>query len=206
MDVLDMYINYEIIVREITEAGIVYEGADFHIRAFPLQHTKPCYGYTLEEDARPGEFHPEKAAALNVPKGPLWSKLQNGETVRSAAGAEVCPEDVLGPPRKGRKFSFITDTRYFDGAVENVKASDFFVCEGMFERALIDDAYEKWHMTSEQAAQIAHAAAVKKLALIHYSPRYNEYDLSILLKEAQAIFPNTVLSRDRAVHDIAYED
>ncbi|MDR0663406.1 MAG: MBL fold metallo-hydrolase, partial [Spirochaetaceae bacterium] len=50
MDVLDMYINYEIIVREITEPGVVFEGADFHIGAFPLRHTKPCYGYTLEED------------------------------------------------------------------------------------------------------------------------------------------------------------
>jgi ribonuclease Z len=206
MDVLDMYINYEIIVREITEPGVVFEGADFHISAFPLRHTKPCYGYTLEEDPRPGEFHPEKAEALSVPKGPLWSRLQSGQTVLSALGAEVRPEDVLGPPRKGRKFSFITDTRYFDGAAENVKASDLLVCEGMFESALSEDAYEKGHMTSEQAARIARAASVKKLALIHYSPRYNEYDLSVLLKEAQAVFPNTILSRDRAVHDIAYED
>jgi ribonuclease Z len=206
MDVLDMYINYEIIVREITEPGIVFEGADFHIRAFPLRHTKPCYGYTLEEDSRPGEFHPEKAESLKVPKGPLWSKLQNGQTVMSASGAEVRPEDVLGMPRKGRKFSFVTDTRYFDGTAENVAASDFFVCEGMFESALSDDAYEKGHMTAEQAARIARAAEVKKLALIHYSPRYNEHDLNILLKEAQAVFPNTILSRDRAVHDIAYEN
>ncbi|MDR2098076.1 MAG: ribonuclease Z [Spirochaetaceae bacterium] len=206
MDVLDMYINYEIIVREITEPGLVFEGGDFHIRAFPLRHTKPCYGYTLEEEPRPGEFHPEKAETLNIPKGPLWSKLQNGETVLSASGVKVSPEDVLGPPRKGRKFSFITDTRYFDGVAENVRASDFLVCEGMFERALSEDAYEKCHMTSEQAALIARDAAVKKMALIHYSPRYNEHDLGVLLKEAQAIFPNTVLSRDRAVHDIAYED
>ncbi|MDR2802695.1 MAG: ribonuclease Z [Treponema sp.] len=206
MDVLDMYINYEIIVREITEPGIVFEGTSFKIRAFPLRHTKPCYGYALEEDPRPGEFHPEKALELGIPMGPLWSKLQNGEPVTSESGVAIDPKDVLGTPRKGRKFSFVTDSRYFDGIAENVKNSDFFVCEGMFERALTDDAYEKWHMTSEQAAQIALEAGVKKLALIHYSPRYSEHELNILLKEAQAVFPYTVLSRDRAVHDIAYED
>jgi ribonuclease Z len=206
MDVLDMYINYEIIVREITEPGIVFEGKDFRIRAFPLRHTKPCYGYTLEEDDRPGEFYPEKAVDLGVPKGPLWARLQSGETVLSGNGAEVRPEDVLGPPRKSRKFSFVTDSRCFEGIAENVADSDFFVCEGMFEQALAADAWEKGHMTAEQAARIALAANVKKMALIHYSPRYNDYELNILLKEAQAVFPGTVLSHDRSVHPIEYED
>ncbi|MDR1363980.1 MAG: ribonuclease Z [Spirochaetaceae bacterium] len=206
MDVLDMYINYEVIVREITEAGVVFEGDGFRIRAFPLRHTKPCYGYTLEEDTRPGEFYPEKALALNVPKGQLWSKLQNGGMVTSSSGAGIYPNDVMGPPRKGRRFSFVTDTRYFDGIAENVKDADLLVCEGMFEHSLAEDACEKGHMTAVQAAQTARDAAVKKLALIHYSPRYNEHDLNILLKEAQALFPPTVLSRDRAVHTIEYTE
>ena len=51
--VLDMYINYPVIVKEITEPGIVHQGEDFYIRAFPLQHTKTCVGYTLEELPRP---------------------------------------------------------------------------------------------------------------------------------------------------------
>jgi ribonuclease Z len=204
--VLDMYINYEIVVKEIAEPGIVYRGEGFHVRAFALRHTKPCLGYTLEEEMRPGEFHPEKAEALNVPKGPLWAKLQGGEAVRSADGKEVRPEDVLGPPRLGRKFSFVTDTLAFPEIAGNVVESDLFVCEGMFERALEESAREKKHMTAEQAARIALAARVKKLALIHYSPRYTEFDLKQLLKESQAIFPETVLSRDRAVFPIEYVD
>jgi len=76
----------------------------------------------------------------------------------------------------------------------------------MFERELEESAREKKHMTAEQAARIALAAQVKKLALIHYSPRYTEYDLKQLLKEAQAIFPETVLSRDRAVFPIEFVD
>jgi ribonuclease Z len=76
----------------------------------------------------------------------------------------------------------------------------------MFEKALQESAVEKKHMTAEQAAYIAKAAEVKKLALIHYSPRYTDYELKQLLKEAQAVFPNTVLSRDRAVFPINFVD
>jgi len=204
--VLDMYINYEIIVKEILEPGVVYEGDGFHVRAFPLRHTKPCYGYTLEEEKRPGEFHPDLAAALGVTRGPLWSKLQDGECVQAENGTEVRPEQVLGPSRSGRKFSFVTDTLAFEGIIPEVAGSDLFVCEGMFEAELLEAAVEKRHMTAEQAAHIALAAKVKKLALIHYSPRYNEQNLKQLLKEALAVFPDTVLSRDRMVFPIEYVD
>ena len=204
--ILDMYINYEIIVQEITEPGVVYQGDGFRVRAFPLRHTKQCYGYTLEEDPRPGEFHPELADALDVKRGPLWSKLQDGESVKAENGSDVSPQQVLGPARSGRKFSFVTDTLAFDGIAPEVAGSDLLVCEGMFEKDLLESALEKKHMTAEQAAKIALAAKVRKLALIHYSPRYNDFDLKQLLKEAESIFPATVLTRDRMVLPIEYID
>jgi ribonuclease Z len=205
--ILDMYINYEIIVKEITEPGVVYQGDGFHVRCFPLKHTKPCFGYTLEEYLRPGEFHPEKAEALEVPRGPLWSKLQNGETVQSANGRDVHPQEVLGQPRLGRKFSFVTDSLAFPEIAAEVAGSDLFICEGMFEQELAEDAHGKKHMTAVEAAQIAaQSSGVKKLALIHYSPRYTEFNLKQLLKEAQGVFPDTVLSKDKAVFPIEYID
>ena len=204
--VLDMYINYEIVIREITEAGVVYEGEGFHVRAFPLRHTKPCYGYVLEEDKRPGEFHPEKAEALGVKRGPLWAELQSGKTVKAEDGSDVSPDQVLGRTRTGRKFSFVTDTLAFPEIAREASISDLFICEGMFEKALEESAREKKHMTSEQAARIALEAKVKKLALIHYSPRYAEPELKQVIKEAEAVFPNTVLTRDRMVLPIEYVD
>jgi len=204
--VLDMYINYEIVVREVTAPGVVYSDEGFHVRAFPLRHTKPCYGYALEENKRPGEFHVEKAEALGVKRGPKWAALQSGQTVQAEDGTDVQSTQVLGPERTGRKFSFVTDTLAFPEIADEVAGSDLFVCEGMFERALEETAREKRHMTAEQAACIARAAAVKKLALIHYSPRYTEYELKQVIKEAEAIFPSTVLSKDRMVFPIEYVD
>ena len=61
-------------------------------------------------------------------------------------------------------------------------------------------------MTAKQAARIAKDANVGKMALIHYSPRYSDYELNGILSEAKEIFPETVLSRDRMSFDIPYLD
>ena len=153
--VLDMYINYEIIVKEINEDGSVFKGDGFEISAFTLEHTKPCVGYTMVEESRPGIFYPEKAEELKVPKGPLWSVLQRGEAVTLDDGTEVNPEDVMGLERSGRKFSFVTDTLYLDKIADHVGNSDLLICEGMFKHELKEDAAEKKHMTAVQAAQTA---------------------------------------------------
>ena len=204
--VLDMYINYPIVVKEIEAPCVVHSGKDFYIRAFPLDHTKVCVGYTLEELDRPGEFNPDKASELGVPVGPLWAQLQNGFEVQSADGTTVKPEQVLGEKRSGRKFSFVTDTLYKNTIAEEVRGSDLLVCEGMFEEELIDQAKEKKHMTAKQAATIARDAAVRRMCLIHYSPRYTDRDLEKLLNEAQEVWSQTELSRDRMNIEIPYID
>jgi ribonuclease Z len=204
---LDMYINYEIIVREITEPGPVWKGEGFSVRAFPLRHTKTCYGYTLEEEARPGAFHPDRATELGVPRGPLWSRLQSGQSVVLEDGSMVESAQVMGAPRSGRKFSYVTDSLYLPEIAREVANSDLLVCEGMFESALEQSAIEKKHMTAAQAARVARdAGGVKKLALIHFSPRYAERDLKRLLDEARETFPDTILSRDRLNLPIEYVD
>ena len=204
--VLDMYINYPIVVQEITAPCIVHSGKDFYIRAFPLDHTKTCVGYTLEELDRPGEFNPEMARKLNVPCGPLWSQLQNGFEVTASDGSIVKPEQVLGEKRSGRKFSFVTDTLFKRSIIDEVRGSDLLICEGMFENALLDQAKEKKHMTAVQAATIAKEAEVRKMCMIHYSPRYTDRDVQILLNEAKAVWPQTELSHDRMHIEIPYLD
>ena len=204
--VLDMYINFPVVVKEITAPCVVHEGDGFYIRAFPLSHTKTCVGYTLEELDRPGEFNPEKAAALGVARGPLWGKLQRGESVEAADGSTVRPEDVLGEKRSGRKFSYVTDTLYLPSIAREVRGSDLLICEGMFEDALLDQAKEKKHMTARQAATIARDAAVRRMCMIHYSPRYTDRELDVLLREARDVFPAAELSRDRMHIEIPYVD
>ncbi len=206
-NILTMYINYQIVVREIDSPGIVFEGEGYRVRSFPLNHSKQCYGYCLEESDRPGVFHPEKARELGIPEGPLWAKLQGGETIVLPGDRSVEPKEVMGPKRSGRKFSFVTDTLYLNTIAAEVAGSDLLICEGMFADELEESAREKKHLTARQAAGIARdAGGVKKLGLIHYSPRYTERELKELLLEARSVFPDTCLTRDRQAFPIQFSD
>ena len=209
ISVLDMYINYEIIIKELEDPSVsqvITDNDEYSVITIPLDHSKVCVGYSLVEKERAGVFFPEKAIENQVPVGPMWSKLQSGESVTLEDGIEIMPEDVMGPTRKGRKFSYVTDTAYTDNIAPFVKNSDLLICEGMFEEALLESAKEKKHMISKQSAKIAKDGNVKQLGLIHYSPRYMEKDLQRLLVEAQSVFSNTVLTRDRMLFNLPYEE
>ncbi|MCL2520954.1 MAG: ribonuclease Z [Spirochaetaceae bacterium] len=204
---LDMYINYQIIVIEIDPSNPqeVFKGEGFTIQSFPLKHTKPCVGYTLIEDERPGIFYPDKALALNIPAGPLWGTLQRGEPVEFN-GRIINPSEVMGPPRSGRKFSFVTDTLYHEGIAKYVKNSNLLICEGMFGEGMEEQAEEKRHMTAYQAGLVAKEAAALSTGLIHYSPRYHDKELGLLLDEARKNSKNTFLCRDRMAITIPNTD
>lgn len=204
--VLNMYINYDILIQEVTAPGIVYEGDGFKVKSFFLDHTKPCLGYCLEEDSRPGVFFPEKAEALEVPRGPQWSELQRGIPVETRQGRRVLPEEVMGRPRPGRSFGFITDTAYLPEIHREVAGADLLICEGMFTQDLEESAREKKHLTAAQAAFIARDAEVRRLGLIHYSPRYTRWDLRRLLDEAREIFSETFLTKDGQTIELPNRD
>jgi ribonuclease Z len=203
---LEMHINYEIVVREVEPGTQVFSGDGFRIGSHALVHTRPCLAWCLEEDMRPGIFHPEKAEALGVPRGPMWSMLQYGTAVSLPDGRTVHSREVLGERRRGRKFCFATDTVAAPGLADFARGSDLFICEGMFDEELAETAAEKRHLTAAQAARIARDAGVRRLGLIHYSPRYADRDLKRLLAEAREIFPETFLCRDLQQLDLPHED
>lgn len=201
--VLNMYINYEIEVREIEDPSvpqIVYKGEGYSVRSFPVKHSRVCVGYTLEEDPRPGIFYPERAKDAGVPVGPMWANLQRGENVTLKDGTVITPDVVMGGLRKGRKFSFVTDTMYKESIINEIAGSDLLICEGMFEKELEDSAREKKHMTAHQAGILASkAGGIKAMGLIHYSPRYTDKQLKKLKKEARENFENTFLCKDQMI-------
>lgn len=203
--ILDMFINYDIVFRDVTEAGPVFFGEGYTVKAFRLNHTKPCYGYSLEEDPRPGVFYPEEAERLGVPRGPAWSVLQQGGSITLEDGRVVESAEVLGRERPGRKFSFVTDTTVVPEIAAEVAGSDLFICEGMFLHELAESAADKKHLTAVQAAELANmAGGIKNMGLIHYSPRYTRYDLKQLVQEAREIFPDTFLTKDGQLIEIPY--
>jgi ribonuclease Z len=204
--ILDIYIDYEIVIHETFDSGLLVAGDGYEIHACRLRHSKPCLGYTLVEGDRPGEFHPERAVELGVPRGPLWGRLQGGAAVTLDDGRVVESAQVMGAARAGRKFAFITDTAMVDGLDRFVADADLMICEGMFAQDLRDSAHDKKHLTAGQAGALARVGGVRRMGLIHYSPRYTERDLKQLLREARGEFPGSFLTRDLQELSIPFRD
>ncbi|RAZ95557.1 ribonuclease Z, partial [Klebsiella oxytoca] len=108
---------------------------------------------------------------------------------------EVIPNHRLTrPSAPARKYAYCSDTIYRPEIVEQIKGIDLLFHEATFAQTEQVRAKETHHTTAAQAAQIALNAEVKQLVIGHFSARYE--DESVLLNEAAAIFPQTVLARE----------
>ena len=160
----------------------------FSVEAFNVRHRGTAFGYALVEQARPGRFDAERAAALGVPFGPELGRLQRGEPV-----AGVDPAEVVGPPRPGRRIVLSGDTAPCDAVRVAADGADLLVHEATFPSEEHARAAETRHSTATQAAAVAAEAGVRMLALTHVSTRYAGHEVR---DEARATFPATQLPRD----------
>lgn len=185
--------TYHLDIQEISE-GRFYAEADFWMEAAEVDHKPKTFAFSLQEKPRPGRFFPEKARELGVPEGPLFGKLQSGETLTLPNGTVVTPDMVMGPPRSGRKFVYVTDTRPCPAVVRIAEEADLLIHEGMFASDMEKEAHKKGHSTIAQAARIAREARAKKLVITHISQRYVRVDE--LVREARSVFPGATIGRD----------
>lgn len=192
---------FPIIYKEIEGAEQTFELNGYRLKAFRVNHNVLCYGYTMEID-RAGKFDVERAKEQEIPQK-YWKHLQKGETIETENGI-LTPDMVLGPPRKGLKLTYTTDTRPTNSIRENAKDSDLFICEGMYgEKEKAAKAVEYKHMTFYEAAHLAKDAQVKEMWLTHYSPsltRPEEY-----MDEVRRIFPEAKAGKDRMSRELAFE-
>jgi ribonuclease Z len=192
--VLKFGLTYQVEINEIVKPGIIVEEEDYIVEVMKSNHTTESYSYVFEEKPRPGKFYPKKAEHLGIPKGELWSKLQNGENITLPDGKTVKPDDVMGPMRQGRRIVYTGDTRPFEGFANFAECADVVIHECTFDDTLIDKAVVDGHSTPSQAAGQAKAAEAKTLVLTHISARYS--DASLLLEQAKKVFENTILAED----------
>ncbi|MBH1942419.1 ribonuclease Z [Mobilitalea sibirica] len=178
---------------ELTKPEETLEVNGYIINAFQVKHNVMCYGYSILIK-RGGRFYPERALENQVPQK-FWNRLQKGETITDGDVA-FTPDMVLGPPRKGIKLTYCTDTRPTKLIVKHALESDLFICEGMYGESDKDQkAKEYKHMTFQEAAKIAKAAQVNEMWLTHYSPSLTRPE--DFIHEARKIFPNSKVGKDR---------
>ena len=178
---------------------------EYVLATYPTSHRAETIGFALVENPRPGRFDVDKARAMGIPEGPLFGRLQKGETVTLPDGREIASKELVGPARPGRKVLYTGDTRPVAAVREAAKGADLLIHEATFaddEKARAD---ETGHSTARQAAELAKAAGALRLALTHVSVRY-AYDVSGLLAEAREVFPETVVAKDGMKIEIPYRE
>ncbi len=195
-------LTYEVRLVEL-EPGDVLERDGYRLATFGVSHGVRSLGWSLIEAKRPGRFDVEGADALGVPNGPERGVLQRGEQVILADGRTVTPEQVLGPPRAGRKIVVTGDTAPSEEIVEAAWGADVLVTEATFSEEERDRAEETLHQTAAQAAETARRANVGLLALTHLSNRYFGPEIA---REAREIFPETVVPRDFDLVEVPFAE
>jgi ribonuclease Z len=187
------------------KAGGGAERDGYAIQVFATEHGGGSVGYAVREHERPGRFDPEKARAAGVPEGPLWGKLQQGETVRLPDGRTIAPEGIVGAKRPGRLVVFTGDTRPCAAVVDAAQQADLLIHEATFGEEEKDRAKETGHSTAREAAQVALAAQARRLVLSHVSARYS-ISAEELVKEARDVFKETVVAKDGLTIEVPYRD
>lgn len=186
---------------ELTQPQEQIELMGYVIDAFKVNHKITCYGYSLSIP-RAGMFDVAKAEENQIPKK-YWNKLQKGESIEDA-GRLLTPEMVLGPPRKGIKVTYTTDTRPTRSIIDNAMNADLFICEGMYgEKGDVNNAVKYKHMTFEEAGQLAKEANAKELWLTHYSPALGRPE--IFMDDVRKIFPNAQAGKDKKSVELIFE-
>jgi ribonuclease Z len=180
-------------MAEEVRPGLVLETTDYRLLTTITDHGLPGLAWCLEEKPRAGLFHPDKAAALGVTPGPDFGQLQRGETIVTADGREVRPEEVMEPDRQGRKIVVTGDTRPAPAVIDLARGASVLVHDSTYGESEQARALETGHSTAREAAEVARAAEVGTLVLTHTSSRHHWRELR---DEARAVFPDTVLPRD----------
>lgn len=190
-------IGYEIIfieVAEDTDEAVVIDEEEYFVTARALKHTKFCLGYRFQEKDKPGKVNAVLAEELGIVEDTHFKALKAGEDVTLDDGSVVKSSDVVGHPRPGDSFAYISDTTYCPNAVRLAMNTNILYHEATFSNELADKAVETGHSTAGDAARVATESQTKLLVIGHFSARYTNPHL--LLNEAREGFYPTWLAQE----------
>ena len=194
-------LSFDIIFHTIhpRKHELIYEDRAVQVFSIPLKHRVPCCGFLFEEKPRDRHIIRDMIDFYHIP---TWRipKIKQGEDFVTEEG-EIIPNDELTTASElPKRFAYCSDTAYSEKIIPIIEGVDCLYHEATFMEDEIVRSKQTEHSTARQAGEIAMKANVKKLIIGHYSARYNNQQ--DLLKEAQAVFENTVLGEDLTTYEI----
>ncbi len=168
-------------------------GDSLVLKWFPVCHTIEAYGFAVEWRLR-ARLDLKKLRNLGLEPGPWISELlTRGEA--HYRGVKVKLEDVSSGPGLMR-IVYTGDTRPCRTVIDSARGARLLIHDSTFDSSLADEAAERGHSTSLDAARIASEAGVDVLVLTHISPRYRDYP-KVLVEDAKRVFQKSILAWDK---------
>ncbi|MBO9619023.1 MAG: ribonuclease Z [Niabella sp.] len=187
----DTQLPYALHFHAIEQPGYLLTVGDVEISCFKTEHRIKCYGFVFREKKRPRRINPDavKEHAIHYS---WFENLQMGKDYTAPDGTLIKNETLTFEAPKGKTYAFCADTKYDESFIPDIEGADMIYHETTYLENFRDQAVQRFHSTSKQAAAIAKKAGVKKLLIGHFSSRYDE--LGEFEKEAREVFPNTELA------------
>jgi ribonuclease Z len=199
LNVADTSLPYPLHFHALTKPEVLVDDEKIKISCFPTTHRIECYGFLFEEKEGKRKLLIDKVRKQSIPVS-FYSSLQEGRDYITPKGKVIPNDSVTADPEKGKKYAFCADTKYDEAMIPYIYGADMIYHETTYLDNMKDKAHERFHCTTQQAAEIAQKAMVKKLLIGHFSSKYNT--LEQFEMEARQVFPNTELAIEGSTYEI----
>lgn len=198
MDFCNYDMSYQVFFHEFdtNESALIYEDRTVTVTTIPLKHRVPTCGFLFREKQGLRHIRRDMLEAYDIPIAYI-NNIKAGADFMLPDGEVIANDRLTTPPSTARSYAYCSDTMYLPQIIGQVARVDLLYHEATYAAEHEAKARLHYHSTSLQAARIAKNAQVKQLVIGHYSAKY--YDESILLEEAQSVFPHTILARENQI-------
>jgi ribonuclease Z len=175
---------------------LIFEDRSVQVYSIPLKHRVPSSGFLFEEKSSDRHIKRDMIDFYNIP---TWRipKIKQGEDFVTDDDETIPNERLTTMPEKPKRYAYCSDTAYSEKIIPIIKDVDLLYHEATFMNDELVRAKNTLHSTAEQAATIALKSTVNQLIIGHFSARYA--NKNGLLREAKAVFKNTILGEDMKV-------
>lgn len=195
----DTNFGYTLHFHPLEKEGLLVDDPKFSVECFHVYHRIRCWGFIFREKKKPRKIDKQTIGAYHLDAG-QYERLKMGENIISNGGIEVLNESVTIANTPAKSYAYCADTLYNPTVAEKVKGVTLIYHETTYLKELEERAFQRFHSTTHQAADIALKANADNLLIGHFSSKYEELDT--FLAETREIFPSTELAIEGVTYRI----
>lgn len=191
--------DVEFMPLDTKKAAVVYDDRTLSVTTIPLMHRVPCCGFLFQEKPTLPHIRRDMIDCYGIPTSQI-NNIKMGADWVADDGTVVPNGQLVTPADPPRSFAYCSDTKYIPTLHQRFPNVSLLYHESTYDQSYEVLAEKYFHSTAAQAAMVARDAGASQLMIGHYSSRFN--DEQVLLDEAKAIFPNTILAQEGLVVDV----